>query len=201
MSAPDRLQSDRISAGLGPVTIGRQIIILEQTASTNDAIGELAKNNAREGITVFAEYQTAGRGQRGNAWASSSHKALVFSILLRPNIAAKDSGQLTTWAAQTVASTISNRCQLNTTVKPPNDVYIDGRKVAGVLVEMKAQPGSPHLAILGIGVNVNQAMADFPPGLQDHATSLAIASGETQDRNELAIELLRNLDRTYRAQL
>ena len=110
----------------------------------------------------------------------------------------EDSGLLTTWVANTVASSISASCHLFASVKPPNDVCIGGRKVAGVLVEMKAQPGAPHVAIVGVGVNVNQTVADFPTELQDRATSLAIATGQAHDRNELAIALLRELDRTYR---
>jgi BirA family biotin operon repressor/biotin-[acetyl-CoA-carboxylase] ligase len=200
MSEPDRLQPDRIKAALGPVTIGREIIVVEQAESTNDEIAELAKNDPFPGVVVVAEHQTAGRGQRGNTWISSAYKALTLSVLLRPNIALKDSGRLTTWAVNTVASTIADRYRLNSTVKPPNDVYIAGRKVAGVLVEMKAQSGGPHLAILGIGINVNQTPADFPAELRDRATSLAISTGHAQDRNQLAIELLRNLDQTYRAQ-
>jgi BirA family biotin operon repressor/biotin-[acetyl-CoA-carboxylase] ligase len=98
-----------------------------------------------------------------------------------------------------VASTISEACQLDPIVKLPNDVYVNGRKVAGVLVEMKAQPRTPHLAILGVGLNVNESIGDFPPELRERATSLAIATGRKFDRDQLAIELLRNLDRTYRA--
>jgi BirA family biotin operon repressor/biotin-[acetyl-CoA-carboxylase] ligase len=85
-------------------------------------------------------------------------------------------------------------------VKPPNDVYIDGHKVAGVLVEMLAQPGAAHVAVLGIGINVNQSLTDFPPELRDSATSIAIAARHRQDRNALAVALLRELDRTYSAE-
>ena len=194
----DRLRSDRINGALGAVTIGREIVVLEQIGSTNDAIHELAKNDAPEGLVIFAEHQTAGRGQRGNFWVSSERKGLSFSVLLRPGIAVEDSGLITIWAANTVVSTISSSCQVDVSVKSPNDVYIAERKVAGVLVEMKAQPGAPHFAILGVGLNVNQNFSDFPTELQDRATSLAIATGRTYDRNELAIALLHNLDRTYR---
>jgi BirA family biotin operon repressor/biotin-[acetyl-CoA-carboxylase] ligase len=198
LAKADRLRSDRIKAALRPATIGREIVVLEQTGSTNDAIYERANKDAAEGLVLFAENQTAGRGQRGNTWVSAPGKGLWLSILLRPAIAVEDSSLLTTWAAKTVASTISTSCNLFASVKPPNDVYIGERKVAGVLVEMKAQSRVPHLAIVGIGLNVNQTVADFPTGLQDRATSLAIATGRAHDRNELAIALLRNLDRTYR---
>lgn len=104
---------------------------------------------------------------------------------------------LTSWAAHMVADTIHKLCSVETRVKPPNDIYVANRKVAGVLVEMKAQPGAPHFAIVGIGINVNQTDTDFPDSLRDCAISLQTATGRSQDRTALAIALLQNLDRTY----
>ena len=85
------------------------------------------------------------------------------------------------------------------TVKPPNDVLLDGRKLAGVLVEMRAQQGAAHLAIAGLGINVNHAVEDFPAELRHRAISLAIALGRQVDRQKFAAALLRNLDQTYSA--
>jgi BirA family biotin operon repressor/biotin-[acetyl-CoA-carboxylase] ligase len=193
----DRLVAEELQAGIGNAVIGRDIIVLEQTGSTNDAILQVAKTNARLGLVIFAEHQTAGRGQRGNRWDSAAGKGLWFSILLQPAIALADSPRLTAWAAEAVSGAIQNEFSLTPTIKLPNDVLIDGRKVAGVLVEMRAQEKAPHLAIAGIGVNVNQS--DFPKELQDKAISLAMALGKQVDRKKFAITLLRNLDRTYRA--
>ncbi|HJT79709.1 MAG TPA: biotin--[acetyl-CoA-carboxylase] ligase [Chthoniobacterales bacterium] len=198
MSASDRLDADQIRAALGSAIIGREVTILQQTSSTNDEIAELAKAGHPEGAVVFAEHQTAGRGQRGNTWESAANKGLWLSILLRPEIRVQDSGMLTSWAARTVATTIDQFCQIETRVKPPNDVYIVDRKVAGVLVEMKAQPESAHIAILGVGINVNQVRSDFPEPLQGRATSLLLATGHACDRTALAAALLGNFDRTYR---
>src|SRR5437773_6492946 len=92
LAKADRVRSDRIKTTLGPVTIGREIVVLEQIGSTNDAIYELAKNDAPEGLVIFAEHQTAGRGQRANIWVSPERKGLWFSVLLRPGIAVEDSG-------------------------------------------------------------------------------------------------------------
>src|SRR3984893_12355421 len=162
----DRLSADRLQAQLPCVTIGRQIIVLEQPGSTNDAILEQAAANSQEGLVLFAEHQTAGRGQRGNRWESAAGKGLWFSVLLRPRIDLPSSPQLTAWAAEAISGVIENEFSLTPTIKLPNDVQIDGRKVAGVLVEMRAQKNAPHLAIAGIGVNVNQSREDFPTELQ-----------------------------------
>ena len=195
---PDGLVAKELQADLASGVVGREIIVLEQTASTNDAILQIANANSKEGLVVFAEHQTAGRGQRGNRWESAAGKGLWFSILLRPKIDLANSPQLTAWAAEVVSGAIQNEFSLAPTIKPPNDVQIDGRKVAGVLVEMRAQEKAAHLAIAGIGVNVNQSREDFPKELQSRAISLAMALGKQVDRQSFAIALLRKLDRTYR---
>jgi BirA family transcriptional regulator, biotin operon repressor / biotin---[acetyl-CoA-carboxylase] ligase len=195
---PDGLVAEELQADLASGVIGREIIVLEQTGSTNDAILQTANANSKEGLVVFAEHQTAGRGQRGNRWESAAGKGLWFSILLRPKIDLASSPQLTTWAAEAVSSAIQNEFSLTPTIKPPNDVQIDGRKIAGVLVEMRAQEKAAHVAIAGIGVNVNQSREDFPKELQSRAISLAMALGKQIDRQSFAVALLRKLDRTYR---
>jgi BirA family transcriptional regulator, biotin operon repressor / biotin---[acetyl-CoA-carboxylase] ligase len=194
----DRLLADELRARLGDVVIGREIVVLESTGSTNDTILQVATPTSKEGLVLFAEHQTAGRGQRGNRWESAASKGLWFSILLQPGIAIADSPQLTSWAAEAVSDAIRNEFSLLPTIKFPNDVLIDGCKVAGVLVEMRARENAPHVAIAGIGVNVNQSCEDFPKELQSRAISLAMALGRQVHRQNFAVALLRTLDRTYR---
>jgi BirA family biotin operon repressor/biotin-[acetyl-CoA-carboxylase] ligase len=195
---PDGLIAEQLQADLDSGVIGREIVVLDQAGSTNDAILQIANANSKEGLVVFAEHQTAGRGQRGNRWESAAGKGLWFSILLRPTIDLASSPQLTAWAAEAVSNAIQNEFSLIPVIKPPNDVQIDGAKVAGVLVEMRAQQNAPHLAIAGIGVNVNQSREDFPKELQSRAISLAMALGKQINRQSFAVALLRKLDRTYR---
>lgn len=159
----------------------------------------MATSNPPEGLVVFAEHQQAGRGQRGNRWESAAYQGLWFSILLRPKIEVSASASLTNWAAETVAATVRSELSIEATVKPPNDVYVSGRKIAGVLVEMRAQERAPHLAIVGIGINVNQNTRDFPAELRSRAISLALAADRPIDRQKFAVATLRNLDRTYPA--
>ncbi len=198
VEALDRLIVNEMRAELGTTVIGREIIVLEQTGSTNDAILRIATSNSKEGLVLFAEHQTEGRGQRGNRWESAAGKGLWFSILLQPRIDINNSPRLTTWAAEAISDLIQNEFSLKATIKLPNDVEIDGRKVAGVLVEMRAQEKAPHLAIAGIGINVNQSLEDFPRELQSWAISLAMALDRKVDRRKFANALLRNLDRSYR---
>jgi BirA family biotin operon repressor/biotin-[acetyl-CoA-carboxylase] ligase len=195
---PEGLIAEQLQADLASGVIGREIVVLDQAGSTNDAILQIANAKSEEGLVVFAEHQIAGRGQRGNRWESAAGKGLWFSILLRPTIDLASSPQLTAWAAEAVSNAIQNEFSLIPVIKPPNDVQIDGAKVAGVLVEMRAQQNAPHLAIAGIGVNVNQSREDFPKELQSRAISLAMALGKQINRQSFAVALLRKLDRTYR---
>src|SRR5437868_9815630 len=144
----DRLVGSELQANLGSAVIGREIIVLKQTGSTNDAILQIATADSNEGLVLFAEHQTAGRGQRSNRWESAAGKGLWFSILLRPRIDLASSPQLTAWAAEAISGAIENEFSLTPTIKLPNDVQIDERKVAGVLVEMRAQKNAPPLAIV-----------------------------------------------------
>jgi BirA family transcriptional regulator, biotin operon repressor / biotin---[acetyl-CoA-carboxylase] ligase len=193
----DRLVAYSMEADLGRVVVGQRIIVLDQTGSTNDAILEIATPNFEEGLVLFAEHQTGGRGRRGNRWESATGKGLWFSILLRPRIELSESPRLTAWAAKSISDTIRNEFSLEPTIKLPNDVQVYGRKIAGILVEMRAQKKELCLAIVGIGINVNQTRADFPKELQERAISLAIALDGQVDRQQFAVAVLRDLNRLY----
>ncbi len=197
-AATDRLVADELRDAVGACTIGREIVVLEETVSTNDSVLQRATFDTPEGLVVFAERQTAGRGQRGNPWESAAHKGLWFSILLRPKIDIADSGRLTSWATEAIAQTIAKELALTVTIKLPNDICIAGKKIAGVLVEMRAQQNAPHAAICGIGINMNHRREDFSEELCARAASLAMVLDQQVDRQKFAIALLRNLDRAYR---
>jgi BirA family biotin operon repressor/biotin-[acetyl-CoA-carboxylase] ligase len=203
----DQLIADQLKSKLPDVLIGREIIVLQQTSSTNDAILQVispqeaavsSPASVTEGLVVFAEHQTAGRGQRGNRWESAAGKGLWFSILLRPEIHLSNSGRLTIWAIETIVDVIRTEWNLEPAIKLPNDVQLFGRKIGGVLVEMRAQEKASHIAVVGIGINMNQSRADFPAKLRDEAISIAMAVGRQVHRQKFARALLRNLDLTYR---
>jgi BirA family transcriptional regulator, biotin operon repressor / biotin---[acetyl-CoA-carboxylase] ligase len=198
MTTFDALSAEKLRAELDAAIIGREIIVLPEITSSNDFVFERTNETTPEGLVVFAERQTAARGQRTNTWEAAAGMGLWFSFLLRPKIDIGESPRLAEWAAWTIAETISKTLALPATLKLPNDVIVAGKKVAGVLVEMRAQKNAPHIAIVGIGVNVNHQPRDFSEQLRSRAISLAIALDRQVDRHQLAVTLLRNFDRSYR---
>lgn len=198
VSSPDALHADDLLARLGKTkVIGRDIRVFEQTTSTNDVIEKLARDGVKEGVVVFAEAQTKGRGRLGRKWISPAHKGLWFSILLRPDLRPQETTQLTVASATALRRAIQSETGLKPEIKWPNDILIGGKKVAGILTELSAELDKVRYIILGIGIDVNLDTGEFPAELKKIATSLKIEAGETISRAELATAILRELDFDY----
>jgi len=160
-------------------------------------IEKLARDGVREGVVVFAESQTRGRGRLGRKWISPERKGLWFSILLRPNLRPQATTQLTVAAATALRRAIQSETDLKPEIKWPNDILISGKKAAGILTELSAELDKVRHVILGIGVDVNLGAGEFPAELKKTATSLKIESGESISRPELAVAILRELGADY----
>ena len=160
--------------------LGRPRLHLRETASTNDRARALAAAGAPHGALVTAGVQTAGRGRQGRTWAGPRGGALLLSLLLR------DYDPLLPLRAGLAVADLAGD---DARVKWPNDVLLDGRKLAGILVEARGQDG---WAVLGIGVNVAVDLADLPTDVRDRAASLGRAPG---DLEPALGELLRLLER------
>jgi len=198
VGVPDVLHADDLLARLYKTKIiGRDIRVFEQTTSTNDVIEKLARDGVKEGVVVFAESQTKGRGRLGRKWVSPAYKGLWFSILLRPNLRPQETTQLTVGSATALCRAIRSETGLNPEIKWPNDVLIGGRKVAGILTELSAEPDRIKHVILGIGVNVNLGATELPVELRKMATSLKIEAGHPFSRADVAVAILQELDKDY----
>ena len=198
LSAPDALHADDLLSLLGDTKIiGRDIRVFESTTSTNDVIEKLARDGVKEGVVVFAEAQTRGRGRLGRKWLSPAGKGLWYSVLLRPVLPPQAITQLTVVSATALRRAIAGQTGLSPEIKWPNDILVHGRKVSGILTELNAELDRVKYAILGIGVDVNLNAGDFPAGLRDTATSLKAELGRALSRAELAVAVLRELDADY----
>ncbi len=196
LSAPDLLHADDLLSRLGMTrVIGRDIQVFQETTSTNDIVEKLAHDGVKEGVVVFAESQTKGRGRLGRKWMSPARKGLWFSLLLRPKLRPQAVTQLTIASATALARAIHSQTGLMLEIRWPNDLLLHGKKVAGILTEMSGELDAVRHVIVGIGADVN--VEEFPAELRKLATSLRIETGERWDRAELAAEILRELDHDY----
>jgi BirA family transcriptional regulator, biotin operon repressor / biotin---[acetyl-CoA-carboxylase] ligase len=197
LSVPDVLHADDLMVRLGKTrVVGRDIRVFEKTTSTNDVIEKLARDGVKEGVVVFAESQTRGRGRLGRKWLSPPRKGLWFSVLLRPDLRPEETTRLTVASATAVRRAIELQSGLKAEIKWPNDIVISGRKLAGILTELNAELDRVKYVVLGIGVDVNLAPGDLPE-LRKLATSLQAELGRPVLRAELAVAILRELDIDY----
>ena len=163
--------------------------VVAQTGSTNRDVAEAARAGEPEGLVLVAESQLAGRGRLGREWVAPARSGLTFSVLLRPAFPRARWGWLPLLGGLAVASAVRRVCELDATVKWPNDVLVGDRKTAGVLSE--AVDGA---VVVGIGVNVSLRPDELPVPT---ATSLAIESGEVVDRDPVLRAVLRTLATSY----
>ena len=197
-SVPDLLHADDLMALLPQAkVIGRDIRVFEVTSSTMDVAEKLARDGVREGVVVFAEAQTKGRGRLGRVWLSPSRKGLWFSVLLRPDLRPQAATQLTVAAAVALVRAFREIAGVAPEIKWPNDVLIGGKKVAGVLTELSAELDQIKHLILGLGVDVNLNAGDLPGDLRTVASSLKLETGRSWRRADLAAAILRELDEAY----
>lgn len=180
----DLLDPDKIQVNLDTRRIGRNILVYDSTSSTNDIAAEYAKNAANDGMVIFAEQQTAGRGRAGNQWHSSRADSILCSIVLTENRLPIE--LLSLVSAVAVAEAVGTPAR----IKWPNDIMLNGRKVAGILLESKPDGAR----IVGIGINCHQKRDSFAAELQPIATSLDLETNSVTDRTSLARRLLTSID-------
>jgi len=187
----DELDPDKIKANLKTKRIGRKILVYNRTSSTNDIAHRYAKNKKNDGLAIFAEEQTAGRGRAGSKWHSSRSDSVLCSIVLTD---CKCNAELLSLAcAVAVAEAIGKPAKDQAKIKWPNDIILNGKKVAGILLESKTD-NSGNTYVIGIGINCHQKKESFPTELQPIATSIDIESHSVADRISLAKRLLTSID-------
>jgi len=200
---------DDVQAQLDTARFGQAMRGFESVGSTNTEAAAWAQEGAADGSVVVTEYQSEGRGRHGRTWDAQKGKNLMFSVVLRPVLAADRLGLITVAASVAVAETIDAFLTgREAALKWPNDVLLEGRKTCGMLLEsslsgartaqaVTAQSVTAEVVVLGVGLNVNQTA--FPDALADTATSLHLTTGRAVPRAPLFARLLRRLEARYDA--
>ena len=177
----------------------------ETLDSTNRELARLADAGAEEGTVVVADHQTGGRGRLGRVWASPKGVNLYFSVLLRPDIEARHAAQLTLLAGLALADGVAAQLraeggglEAELEIKWPNDLLLSGRKLAGVLTEMRTENNRVRHVVVGMGVNVNSRPDDFPAELRGQAVSLSQPLRKSLKRSSLLVGLLAAIEGRYR---
>jgi BirA family transcriptional regulator, biotin operon repressor / biotin---[acetyl-CoA-carboxylase] ligase len=191
------LRIDEIQRGLNTKRLGKKIYYLSEITSTNTHARARAEQGGAEGETVIAEKQTEGRGRMGRNWVSPPYANLYLSVILRPRLAPARAPQITLMAAVALAETVESLIGRPPEIKWPNDILVDGKKLAGILTESSCQAERVLFVILGIGINVNYSVELMPEDIRARATSLMLLKKKLVSREELVRRLLRNLDRCY----
>jgi len=194
------LNSEIFSAGLIKTQlttrrIGKQIMVLEETGSTNQDAMQQAEAGAEEGLVIFANRQHQGKGRLGRSWHTMSG-SLAVSILLRPDLPPEQVPQLSLLTAVALHEVLS-RYAPDLRIKWPNDLLHHGKKVAGILTEMRAEPGRVHAVVLGFGINLAAPADGWPADINKPATDLATISTSPVSRTALSIAILNALDQWY----
>ena len=175
---------------------GRGLIEVHQTIGTTmDRARDLAQGGALPGTVVLAETQTAGRGRHGRNWHSPPGRNLYFSLILPADLPLETTPLVTLAAGLGASETVSRLTGLAPEIKWPNDLLLDGRKLAGILTEMDLRGTTVRSLILGLGLNVNLAESDVPDGLKSAAGSLLISSGRAWERPRVLAAVLGGLER------
>lgn len=176
--------------------IVRKILRFKSLESTQDVAIDYAKKGEKEGLVVFAEKQTKGRGRLGRNWFALPFKSLTFSVLLRPPISLELSPFLSLFPALACAQALE-KLGIKCSLKWPNDILIEGKKAGGILTEMESRGAFIEWAVVGVGINVNIEREDFPKELRETATSLYIALGKNLDIHNIFEIILKELNEKY----
>jgi BirA family biotin operon repressor/biotin-[acetyl-CoA-carboxylase] ligase len=195
---PDTLRLSDIKQGLRTKVVGKEIHLYPEVASTNTLAMEMAAQGATEGAVVISEMQTGGKGRLGRKWLSPKGN-LYLSVILRPDIPIYKAPLITLMGAVAVASAVRAACEVEAAIKWPNDIYLSGKKVGGLLTEMSAEQDRIRHVVLGIGLDVNMKLDALPDDIQLLTTTLAVETGNKVNRTSLLRQILIELERWYEA--
>lgn len=197
ISSPDLLTYEEISPHLRTNIIGRNIYYFQSIDSTNIKAKELARQGEKEGTLIISESQSSGKGRLGRAWTSPKDKGIWMSLILRPDVEPSYASKITLIAAAAVHKAIKEYCNINCGIKWPNDIVINNKKVCGILTEMSGELNKINYIILGIGINANLDLEDFPEEIRSIASSIKLEKGDPIIRKNLIAKIMNEFEILY----
>ena len=192
VSEPPLLLPAMVEARLKPGSLGLPFYYFPEIDSTNLEARRRAEAGAPHGTCLVAEHQTAGRGRLDRRWQAPKDSALLFSIILRPELSLRRVFALNNLISLAVCRSLEKHGGVGAAIKWPNDVYLEGKKLAGVLTEFTSRAEAVEYAVVGVGLNVNQKL-DWLAGLDQPAMSLMAATGHAWDRATLLAQILEEM--------
>ena len=195
IESPDVMSKAEIDSLVDTKWAGKNVIYYDETDSTNNRAKEAGNNKEPHGTLFVADMQMAGKGRRGRVWKSPSGSSIYMTILLYPDIPPVKAPQLTLIMAIAVAEGIREVTGLETKIKWPNDIVVNGKKICGILTEMGTNGVKINYVLIGVGINVN--LKEFPEEMQDKATSLILEGGHEYDRNQVIAQVMKYFEINY----
>ncbi|MBC2723619.1 MAG: biotin--[acetyl-CoA-carboxylase] ligase [Desulfosporosinus sp.] len=178
--------------------LGKELYLYREVTSTNSIAKHMAKYGAGEGTIVMSRSQSSGRGRMQRHWSCPPGKGLLLSMILKPEISVQFVPQFTLLTAVVVAETIKTVTGFRAGIKWPNDIYINGKKVCGILAESSFSRAKIEYLIIGLGINVNLSIHHLPPDCQDTSTSLSLELGQNVSRIKLLKQFIISWDEHIR---
>ena len=191
----EMLHIDVLRAQMRTAWAGRVLVYYPETDSTNIRATYLAGEGAAHGSLVMADAQSAGRGRRGRSWASPAGRNVYFSLLLRPEFAPDKASMMTLVMALAVKEAIEEVCGVEAKIKWPNDIVVNGKKVTGILTELRMQGTAIDHVVIGVGINVKEQT--FAPEFAEHATSLETEAQRALSREQLIATVMAHFEKAY----
>ena len=195
INSPDVMSKAEIESLMDTKWAGSNVVYYDEIDSTNNCAKEAGDNKAPHGTLFVADMQVAGKGRRGRVWQSPAGSSIYMTILLYPEISPLKAPQLTLVMAIAVAEGIKEVTGLDTKIKWPNDIVVNGRKICGILTEMSTEIDYINHVVIGAGINVNQD--DFPEDIRKTASSLKMELGKQVKRSELIAAIMKSFEKDY----
>ncbi|EQB36132.1 MULTISPECIES: biotin--[acetyl-CoA-carboxylase] ligase [Virgibacillus] len=198
IKSPEKITENTILWGLKTNWLGKKVIHREMTSSTQILAHQAAKQNEGHGTIVVADEQTTGRGRMSRTWHSKKGSGMWLSMILKPELPPYLAPQLTLLTAVALADTISEISNTKPLIKWPNDIlFSNQKKCAGILTELQAEQDKIQYVVIGIGLNVNQELSDWPDEIQERATSLSIETNKQWEIQSIMQHFLSEFEQTY----